>query len=844
MKVSIKKAGIFIAVLAVICLLLVGVTTTLSVTDFIQNNIQVLAAQNYDIDNNQARAGIPAVPVAKYVVHSNGDYSDSKWDEAVQLSLDNKGALVEFILDNDWTGEAGYGTLCYGTYSKNDSPLIPAGANILLNLNGKTIDKNLGHGNNGEVFGVSGVLTIIDSTADPFGTTGVIKGGFFDDSGAGIIIRDSGFLNMFGGNICENRIVADCDADGAGVLAIQDATFNMYGGKISNNEITFGNNNIFARGAGVFMQYGTTFNMYGGEITGNRINYYECYGANSSSVAGVYIDSTASFTIQGNPKIYNNTNSFSKNDYDGYISGNEESNLSFDSEFNIVISGVLNNAEISLNINNFCKITTGYNNYPNPDPNTIFKIDNQKSLSAEKQKARFYVIDSECNWRINEPDSTVSVFVNGISINDYSEFTYGTNYEITAKKSNNIAKVKLSSDTRYASKLVLTEAGQYHIMVEGSNFITSFTINPQKVYSVTWSNTSFVYNGTIQAPTAMLSIDNRVVAVVSGGRKDVGEYVAYATGFVDNKNYIISGDVSTTFRITPANLNVNVTTNNVEFEYTGYNAKPSSWYTLSTTGLLGQDTSKNLNSLFTINDSAFIPKFNGGDSAVNIGEYNLSTKRIDNVNLAIYGNSNYNVRLNYVDSGKLNIILPTILRVSKESKYDYLVLEGNRRVTYSEKGWIHGVNDTARSTFNVLGNIAPFTSVQSFLNNLVFNDLSVITIKNSRGDVVYADGQMAEKFTGMIDNSLELSVGTGWTVEYERETITLSVLGDLTGDGKLNSLDVNRARKIVNENTYAEFDDHIKFAMLIINRGSITTNSDIEIMWNVVCDKMDISEFI
>ena len=70
------------------------------------------------------------------------------------------------------------------------------------------------------------------------------------------------------------------------------------------------------------------------------------------------------------------------------------------------------------------------------------------------------------------------------------------------------------------------------------------------------------------------------------------------------------------------------------------------------------------------------------------------------------------------------------------------------------------------------------------------------------------------------------------------------MLGDLTGDGKINSADVNYLRNVANNNLFNSLVDkpYIQLAMLINNKDGLT-NSDATILWNVVCGTEKINNF-
>ncbi len=173
-----------------------------------------------------------------------------------------------------------------------------------------------------------------------------------------------------------------------------------------------------------------------------------------------------------------------------------------------------------------------------------------------------------------------------------------------------------------------------------------------------------------------------------------------------------------------------------------------------------------------------------------------------------------------------------------------MILEGDKRVSYKDKGLIHGDND---SNVNVvdgkanyyMGNISPNTSVNKFISNLVY-EKTQIQIYNSKGTIIYDKGN-ASVNEELLNNGKELAVGTGWYIEYskdgETERITLSVLGDVNGDGRISASDVTYLRQIASDNAlYESLSVEKKLASMVINKGNVTS-ADAEIVRNVV-DKL------
>lgn len=187
---------------------------------------------------------------------------------------------------------------------------------------------------------------------------------------------------------------------------------------------------------------------------------------------------------------------------------------------------------------------------------------------------------------------------------------------------------------------------------------------------------------------------------------------------------------------------------------------------------------------------------------------------------------------------------------SVDSKYDYMYLENGKRQYYKDNNILHGYNDKNIVDI-VLGNISPNTSVNEFVTNLTPFGFYKIKLYNCVGKQVYGEGA-DNSFGSILDNALELSVGTGWKLEVYAlsedksqdvlaEEMYLSVLGDITGDGKVNTLDVNLLRRIVvdkDNEAYAQYFSrtHLQLAMLIVNNGNLAT-IDCDMLWSVVSGK-------
>lgn len=165
------------------------------------------------------------------------------------------------------------------------------------------------------------------------------------------------------------------------------------------------------------------------------------------------------------------------------------------------------------------------------------------------------------------------------------------------------------------SNLKRTNCGTYYVWYKAAatgnytevvpTYKGSVTIT-QKEVGLSWSNTSFVYNGSVQVPTATatgLNSGDTCTVTVTGGQKNAGNYTATASG-LSNSNYKLPSGKTCNYSINKANLTVT--------------AKPK-------TIIYGDAPA---------NDGVTYSGFNGSDSASSLGgslSYTYSYSRYGNV---------------------------------------------------------------------------------------------------------------------------------------------------------------------------------------------------------------------
>ena len=205
-----------------------------------------------------------------------------------------------------------------------------------------------------------------------------------------------------------------------------------------------------------------------------------------------------------------------------------------------------------------------------------------------------------------------------------------------------------------------------------------------------------------------------------------------------------------------------------------------------------------------------------------------------------YGNGNQNPSKYFFtkDSKKVAVLKneEVIFDFKEKSIYDFVYLDNGYRKTYTENDKLHGYNDSELERY-VLGNIKPNTSVNEFVNNLapLGIDKNNLQLSDSKGKTIYQNGAVDSGINSAIaDNGKEMAIGTGWYIQTNGETIYLSVLGDVNGDGRISASDVSYLREIASDNAlYESLSEEKKLASMVINKGEITT-ADAEIVRNVI----------
>ena len=171
--------------------------------------------------------------------------------------------------------------------------------------------------------------------------------------------------------------------------------------------------------------------------------------------------------------------------------------------------------------------------------------------------------------------------------------------------------------------------------------------------------------------------------------------------------------------------------------------------------------------------------------------------------------------------------------VTQKDDYQILVLNSTSGKTYRQN-----MNLTTLNVYDnaIIGNIAPQTKASEFKTKLASQlgvDISTIAVYKANRAIANDDDY----------------IGTGYYINYNGNTadkIYLSVLGDLTGDGIVNTMDVTYLNRIISGNVQLNINDIkdklIMLSAIIQNKGNLTT-ADSETLLNYIGGNADMTKY-
>ena len=805
----IKRVGIVFFVLVISFLLILGCVFAVN---------SATKDKNAEIQNNDGNVQTTAAKT--YTLSGTCAQMAAKWNEAISYSKAQR-ALVQVDLHSDWTAvtDSTYGT-SFGTGVGFDSGRIyvPDGANIKLTLSyyymGSTfcnINRNLSTSHsNGEVFYVCGKLEIVDENFDTTDFTEALKNGNLPKNGRGGIITGgnstsycsailvSGINAEFildGGCVGKNKASVVSDINGGvkhgAIVVYNRATVTLKSGVIGGNIVDSERNYNYPVGA-VLLDYGT-LNLGANDYYGINICYNQC--------GGVAALNNQKPNLYGGINIYGNT--FAYGSY----------NLSASCQ-------VAANFTTRNNIN--CSVSSGLEIY-----------DFNKFMQG-KNPAQYFLDDSDSQIAMLNPSTynvvfTVPLYVDKPPTADtaYKEYTgYAQTYTPTgfdSSKMNLICEAKTYVYNHVEPFYAYVEPKSGYFWSDSRKYerITyGWRITPKALTKPTVKTGSFEYNG--QVKTLQLNNYSSTTMTISGNTATNAGSYSTVVSLKDKNNYKWSDNTTATFSLT---------------------------WTITPKPISKPTAADSNEYIFNNAEQTYMPKgYNSSTMVItdnkntNVGEY--TAKVTPNSNHKWSDNTTTAVEFKYR-------IFPPGVVVNDGVKYDYLYIDSNNIKKSYGNSYIHRVDDQNLNLVNgisrhILGNIPINTSIETFLQNL-YSDRNLIKIYAKESDItpIY-DGLLGTR------SDLSQTIATGYKVElYSNstdttpfDTIYLSVLGDINGDGMINASDVSYLRQVANDSTLLEsMSLERQLACMINNKGGIT-EVDSEILRNYIGKEIDLDKFM
>ena len=819
----IKRVGIVFFVLVISFLLILGCV-------FAVNTVK----QDSDLDNN---ADNNVQPVASKTYNLLGSCATkyNTWQEAANYSVSNNGALVELTLKSNWIADVNsYGSSSFGA---SNEIVVPQGANMSLNLNGYNIDRNLSSDAqviNGYVMRIDGKFALAD-----FDINSPYSKNFHS-------IATDGLTDFFGqirGGVC----------------------YDYYGN---------------ASASAIYVSSGGHFAMHGGVICNNTLKIYHAALVSNMNSGAVFVSSGATAIFTDGAICYNTTN----------VSNSAEANIAaigWNNADVALLGGLIWNNQMRGVSGIGGKLTIGrtYNNY---NSLTYLYIYNNKASNGQ-----YTVVNQDLVLTDNFTDSGLIDCGGRLIVGDYP------NLKICDKRSNsaaaitsgfrtnnssaNPARIFSMSDSSLNKSFILNSNGEVIVgyltkiakPTRGteSNYRKTYTGGNLTYYPIgydantmTIMHNSFSYTGTHQAIVCLKVgygwsdntvdnltfdwyIDPKPINKPTSGTNSFeysGERQTYTPSGYDSTFMNISYNTGTNAGSYSADISLK--SSNYKWSDDTYGKLTFTW--TITPKPISKPTAADSNEyIFNNAEQTYIPKgYNSstmvitGNKNTDIGEY--TAKVTPNANHKWSDNTTTAIEFKYR-------IFPPGVVVKDGVKYDYLYIDSNNIKKSYGNSYIHRVDDQNLNLVNgisrhILGNIPINTSIETFLQNL-YSDRNLIKIYAKESDIT----PIYDGLSGTRSN-LSQTLATGFKVElYSNstdttpfDTIYLSVLGDINGDGRINASDVSYLRQVANDSTLLEsMSLERQLACMINNKGGVT-EVDSEILRNYIGKEIDLDKFM
>ena len=897
MAKCIKRAGIVFFALVISCLLLICMVMTVNMTSTNDNILDLNTDAQIIADKKVILSG----DCNQMATQWNAAIQESIDNNShIEVVLENDWIALPHPTQGMSFGTGigfgiGYSSSEEEEYSHTGMINIPEKATITLDLNGYTINRNLTEAViEGKCMWCFGTLNLKDSSFSELDLNSVndfsqldnvkcgkIMGGYEhpnspDSYGGGI--RVNGTLNMYGGIICNNIT----NYLGGGILLYGTAKVNIYNGIIANN--TAG-----TYGGGIFCHATSKCNMYGGIVANNKAKEY------SAGVGfNVNDENKDVFNISSGVKIFGNTLTTGISNNVG-LSGTQQIG---------VLDSLLNNgssAYIGVSVMGGYSAETITRGYEYGNKNTLAP---SLFFFSDISGKQVVVKNNEVNVQDNSVYPTeyitwkwqgsVSSQLNGaIAVVPYTGLPYTISSNLSSiYNSDNVAK----------SQHQVTNKGKYTFYSKDNYLNPTFTFiiadtTPLKKPDL--GRNVFLYTGKMyEYLPADFNAD--CFTIENNHQTDIGNYIAKLTprkhytwkdGSIDTielsysiiKPGIIAKDnidydfiyLENNFRKSYINQNLYHKIDDLSFDKCVLGNIPTNT-TIATLIANLRNESKLIkvynnqgNKIFDGIESNGIIADSVANTMLGTGykvelyESTSASTPWDIVYLSVLGDINGDGRITASDVSYLRQVTndSTLLEsmslerqlacminnkggvteVDSEILRNYIdkqidinkflkseTASTSDAYTYLSLDRDNMLRKTSINKTNVIGNISVNTSVEMLKTKLAEMgiNISAITIYNRKGYEV-------------SDNTA--IVGTGWRIEVGGEIIYLSVLGDLTGDGRITAADISYLRAIAASDT-TNVQDCILLSAILLNKGGITT-ADIEVLKQSINKRTDINKY-
>lgn len=195
---------------------------------------------------------------------------------------------------------------------------------------------------------------------------------------------------------------------------------------------------------------------------------------------------------------------------------------------------------------------------------------------------------------------------------------------------------------------------------------------------------------------------------------------------------------------------------------------------------------------------------------------------------------------------------PELIELTEDSDLLFLFEERREdntkfRRAYIEFGYVHGVDDKDWTCHIVLGNVGVKTTINGFLANIKPTLHPFLKLYNNQNELFYDRGNPGADYPeGDFDNTLK-TVGTGWRLELCSgenvvDTVYISVLGDLSGDGVLSGNDTGSIAQFIKGNiTFDGIEYYL--AAYLANSGALSAN-DTGALMSLINEKTTMDQYI